>query len=174
MTHWKKLTNPDYLGAYALDEGQELILTISYVREETVTGPDGKKEDCTVIHFAEKVKPMILNVTNAKTITKIYETPYIENWAGKKIQIYVAQVKAFGDLVDALRIRPFIPKEDEYICDSCKKKIEGYGKLTPRDVAQSTLKKYGKQLCAECGAKAKAEAEKAETKTDALSEVIEE
>lgn len=174
MTHWKKLTNPDYLGAYALDEGQELILTISYVREETVTGPDGKKEDCTVIHFAEKVKPMILNVTNAKTISKIYETPYIENWAGKKIQIYVAQVKAFGDLVDALRIRPFIPKEDEYICDSCKKKIEGYGKLTPRDVAQSTLKKYGKQLCAECGAKAKAEAEKAETKTDALSEVIEE
>ena len=174
MTHWKKLTNPDYLGAYALDEGQELILTISYVREETVTGPDGKKEDCTVMHFAEKVKPMILNVTNAKTITKIYNTPYIENWAGKKIQIYVAQVKAFGDLVDALRIRPFIPKEDEYICDSCKKKIEGYGKLTPRDVAQSTLKKYGKQLCAECGAKAKAEAEKAETKTDALSEVIEE
>lgn len=174
MTHWKKLTNPDYLGAYALDEGQELILTISYVREETVTGPDGKKEDCTVIHFAEKVKPMILNVTNAKTISKIYETPYIENWAGKKIQIYVAQVKAFGDLVDALRIRPFIPKEDEYICDSCKKKIEGYGKLTPRDVAQSTLKKYGKQLCAECGAKAKAEAEKAEAKTDALSEVIEE
>ena len=174
MTHWKKLTNPDYLGAYALDEGQELILTISYVREETVTGPDGKKEDCTVIHFAEKVKPMILNVTNAKTITKIYETPYIENWAGKKIQIYVAQVKAFGDLVDALRIRPFIPKEDEYICDSCKKKIEGYGKMTPRDVAQSTLKKYGKQLCAECGAKAKAEAEKAETKADALSEVIEE
>ena len=86
----------------------------------------------------------------------------------------MAQVKAFGDLVDALRIRPFIPKEDEYICDSCKKKIEGYGKLTPRDVAQSTLKKYGKQLCAECGAKAKAEAEKAETKTDALSEVIEE
>ena len=174
MTHWKKLTNPDYLGAYALDEGQELILTISYVREETVTGPDGKKEDCTVMHFAEKVKPMILNVTNAKTISKIYETPYIENWAGKKIQIYVAQVKAFGDLVDALRIRPFIPKEDEYICDSCKKKIEGYGKLTPRDVAQSTLKKYGKQLCAECGAKAKAEAEKAEAKTDALSEVIEE
>lgn len=174
MTHWKKLTNPDYLGAYALDEGQELILTISYVREETVTGPDGKKEDCTVIHFAEKVKPMILNVTNAKTISKIYETPYIENWAGKKIQIYVAQVKAFGDLVDALRIRPFIPKEDEYICDSCKKKIEGYGKLTSRDVAQSTLKKYGKQLCAECGAKAKAEAEKAEAKTDALSEVIEE
>ena len=34
-----------------------------------VTGPDGKKEECTVVHFAEKeIKPLILNTTNAKTI----------------------------------------------------------------------------------------------------------
>ncbi len=170
MTHWKKLTNPDYLGAYALEEGQELILTVDYVREETVTGPDGKKEDCTVIHFKEKVEPMILNATNAKTITKIYKTPYIENWVGKKIQVYVAEVKAFGELVEALRIRPFIPKEEEYICEDCKNKIEGYGKLTARDVAQNTMAKYHKQLCAECGAKAKAEAEAKQNKGDVLNE----
>ena len=174
MTHWKKLTNPNYLGAYALEEGQELILTIGYVKEETVIGPDGKKEDCVVAHFKEKEKPMILNATNLKTITKIYNTPYIENWVGKRIQIYVAQVKAFGELTDALRIRPYIPKEEEYICEDCKKPIVKYGKLTPRDIAEMTMTSYGKQLCSECGAKAKAEKEKKSANADVLSGVIEE
>ena len=72
-THWKKLTNPDYLGAYALENGQDIILTIGYVREEKVTGTDGKKDDCVVCHFSEHgVKPMILNSTNMKTISKIF------------------------------------------------------------------------------------------------------
>ena len=105
-THWKKLSNPNYLGAYALMPDQDMIVTISRAVNEDVVGSNGKKEECLVLHFKEKdVKPMILNVTNAKTIERIYETPYIEDWAGKKIQIYIAQVNAFGETVDALRIR---------------------------------------------------------------------
>ena len=30
-THWKKLTNPDYLGAYALEDGEDMIVTIKNV-----------------------------------------------------------------------------------------------------------------------------------------------
>ena len=52
-THWKKLTNPDYLGAYALTPGQDLIATIKTVKREIVTGPEGKKEECSVCYFAE-------------------------------------------------------------------------------------------------------------------------
>ena len=37
-THWKKLTNPNYLGAYSIENGQDLILTIKYVQEEKVIG----------------------------------------------------------------------------------------------------------------------------------------
>ena len=110
LTHWKKLHNPDYLGAYALAPGEELVVTIKAVVRETVAGEDGKKEECTVVRFADTgVKPMVLNVTNSKTISKLYDTPYIEEWAGKKIQIYATQVKAFGSMVEALRIRPKIP-----------------------------------------------------------------
>lgn len=105
QTHWKKLTNPDYLGAYDFAEGEERIVTIKEVKRETVTGPDGKKEECTVCHFVEDYKPMILNVTNAKTITRLSETPYIENWSGKSFKVVVVKVKAFGDMVDALRIK---------------------------------------------------------------------
>jgi len=154
LTHWKKLTNPDYLGAYALEPGQELILTIKSVSNETVTGTDGKKEVCSVIRFAENVKPMILNATNSKTITKLFKTPYIEKWVGRKIQIYVESVKAFGEVVDALRIRSFLPVEKELICADCDAKIEGFGKSSAEVVAKHTLSKYGRMLCSACASKA--------------------
>lgn len=165
-THWKKLNNPDYLGAYALDPGQELVATINKVVKEMVTGPDGKKEECIVIHFTESgIKPMILNSTNAKTIQKVYKTPYIEDWAGRKIQIFVEMVKAFGEVVDALRIRPFIPKQtapaqnQKYECADCGVEIAPLGKHSAAEMAAYTYQKYGKYLCADC---AKAEAEKLE------------
>ena len=109
LTHWKKLQNPDYLGAYSLQPGEEPVYTIAKVGLEIVTGTDGKKDECTVARFMEKVKPMILNATNCKTIAKMYGTPFIEKWAGLKIQIYAAKIKAFGEEVEALRIRPKVP-----------------------------------------------------------------
>jgi hypothetical protein len=110
-THWKKLTNPNYLGSYALTPGEDLIITIDYVAQEDVYSPQGGDEECTVAHFKENVKPLILNVTNARQIEKIYGTPYIEEWAGKKIQIYIADnIQAFGKTVSGLRIRPKKPQ----------------------------------------------------------------
>lgn len=154
LTHWKKLTNPDYLGAYALEPGQDLIVTIKSVANEVVTGADGKKETCLVMRFADDVKPMILNATNSKTITKLLKTPYIEEWTGRKIQIYTEKVKAFGEVVDALRIRPFLPVEKQLVCANCGKAIEGYGKSSAETIAKHTLSKYGKMLCSECATKA--------------------
>ena len=110
LTHWKQLKNPDYIGAYALQPGEEIILTIKSCGLEQVVGTDGKKQDCLVVHFMEQVKPMILNNTNAKTISKVHQTPYMEQWTGKKIQIYARRVRAFGEDVDALRVRDFVPK----------------------------------------------------------------
>lgn len=170
QTHWKKLTSPDYIGAYALDPGKDLIVTIKSVGVEKVIGTDGKKEECTVAHFMENVKPMILNTTNAKTIEKLYHTPYIEEWAGRKIQLYVARVKAFGDVVDALRIRDFIPRQAtiETKCADCGAEIQPAGKLNAQQVAQYTYQKYGKPLCSDCATKAKA-AEDAQKITDPLA-----
>lgn len=121
LTHWKKLQNPDYLGAYSLQPGEEPIYTIRSVGLEMVSGTDGKKDECTVAHFAEKVKPMILNATNCKTITKMYGTPYIEDWVGKKIQIYSTTIKAFGEEVEALRIRPKPPTLQRPVMDESYK-----------------------------------------------------
>lgn len=119
-THWKKLENPDYLGAYSLESGKDLIVTVESVKRELVTGQGGKKEECTIAHLKGQ-KPFILNRTNMKMIQKIYDTPYIEEWAGKTITLYVAKIKAFGeDNVECLRIRPAAPTKPDFTPKSAK------------------------------------------------------
>lgn len=103
-THWKRLTNPDYIGAYWLPEGQDVTVTIDYIVREIITGTGGKKEECTVAHL-QGVKPFILNATNSKSIAKLYG-PYIEDWAGQRITLYASTAKLAGDTVECLRIRP--------------------------------------------------------------------
>jgi FKBP-type peptidyl-prolyl cis-trans isomerase 2 len=45
-----------------------------------------------------------MNSTNLKTIWKSLDTPFIEDWVGKKIEVTVQKVKAFGEVHDALRV----------------------------------------------------------------------
>lgn len=159
-THWKKLTNPNYLGAYAFEQGEEKTGTIDYVKAEMVMGADGKEEECIVCHFREKtLKPLILNKTNCKTISKLYNTPYIENWAGKKITMQVKQVKAFGDVTDAVRIKNVKPsgKVPEIKCADCGQVIKGMGQYGSDFVANKNKERYGRCLCIECGKKVQAE-----------------
>lgn len=171
-THWKKLTHPDYLGAYALNPGEEKTLTIKSVASELVVGTDGKKEECIVARFTEDEKPMILNKTNMKTIQKIYKTPYIEDWAGKKITIYTEKVKAFGEVVEALRIRERMPKntppEPDVFCEVCGKKIVAPLGMAVSEMVKRTQATYGKNVCMECAIKLKKE------KTDESEENVNE
>ena len=45
----------------------------------------------------ENEKPMILNRTNCKTIAKLHGSPEVEDWVGKKIQIYATTTKVAGE-----------------------------------------------------------------------------
>lgn len=165
LTHWKSTMNPDYLGAWALQPGQETILTITKAVKEMVTGSDGKKEERLVIYYSEKFGPgkMIVNATNAKAISKLVG-PYIEHWPGTKIQVYADRVSAFGSVVDAIRIRPFKPKAKESVpkCAECGSEITpAYGK-SAKAMAEYTSGKYGKPMCAACAEKLAAAAQSEE------------
>ena len=170
MTHWKKLTNPEYLGAYSIEDGRDLVLTIKSVGIEKVVGADGKKEDCVVCHWVENAKPMILNSTNMKMITKLLNTPYIEQWAGHKIQIGVEKVKAFGDVVDALRVRKSLPKDKTILCERCGKPIMAAFNMTAEQFAAYTKKNTGTSVCAAC---AKQISEERRKKAEAAQEAPE-
>jgi hypothetical protein len=88
-THWKKLHNPDYLGAYSLDEST-MVVEIKKVEKRQIPGADGKKDDAVVAELVGQ-KPMILNATNMKTIASLYGN-YIEDWVGKRITLFIANV----------------------------------------------------------------------------------
>ena len=104
LTHWKKLTNPNYIGAHDLQPNQEAKITILAVSKEMVKGADGKAEELIVAQI-KGAKPLILNKTNCKIIAKVLDTPYTENWANKQIIIYSAKVSAFGEMVEAIRVK---------------------------------------------------------------------
>ena len=85
-THWRKYLNTDYLGGFDLDDGKggfkEITATIKKAINEIVKEPaTGKNKEVLTIHFEENVKPMILNVSNSKTLQKLSGSKYIENWA---------------------------------------------------------------------------------------------
>ena len=168
-THWKQLQNNDWIGAYALQDGQDLTLTIDKAMQEQVTGNNGKREMCLTVHWLERdYKPMIVNRTNAKTITKVTGSPYIEDWHGKAITLYVDTTRLGGDIVECLRVRPYAPRQTtatraaaepsatELVCEKCGAAITAaYGK-SAEEVAEQTKAKYGKRLCAKCAKEANA------------------
>lgn len=110
-THYKKLRNPNYIGSYELMTGDNPIelnvKILSAVKEQVQNGD--KKEEAMVVYL-ENQKPMIVNSTNAKSITAALGSPYIEDWSGKFITLYVAKIRAFGENVDALRVKKEAPK----------------------------------------------------------------
>ena len=159
-THWKKLTNPNYLGSWDFTRGEERVLTIRGIVVEEVIDMEksgSEKKSCTVAHFNEDCKPMILNITNCKTIERLYNTPYIERWVGFRITVRVERVKAFGKLADALRIKGEKPATTppSLLCNDCGGTIQGVEGYRAEQVAATNQKRFGVQLCAECSKKRK-------------------
>lgn len=163
QVHWKLLTNPNYLGGCHFSDGKDKIVTIEKTAYEKVVGDKGRTEEKMVMHFKEDVKPLILNKTNPKIISELFRSPMLSDWDNKKIQLYFDPTVKFGkDVVGGVRVRKFLPKIEstDLICSDCGAKILPANNLTAERVAGVTQKKYGRILCAECGVKAKAEAEK--------------
>ena len=150
--------NPNYLGSWDLYDvsGNEVTVTIKDIRDEQVIN-NGQKEICTVCYFSENVKPMILNVTNKKTLSKLHHTKKISQLKGKRITIGYEKIKAFGKISDALRIKNVIPaqtqpNEPEILCEMCGKPICAAKGMTVAEMADYTKSRYGKALCKICAA----------------------
>lgn len=162
LTHWKKEAGKDYLGSWSLIIGadkndkpiyKEVIATITDIQKKAIPDMEGIKKgknDATkeemLVYFAELDKPMVVHAkTNFKGLESACGTPFIEKWIGKQVCVYVEKnVKAFGQITDALRIKP-VPKR---LCDVC-------GCIIDEKTYQGSMQKYGKSLCSvECKEKA--------------------
>ena len=163
LTHWKKQKNPDYIGEWAFQPGEEKVVTIAYAQQETIVGVEGKKEPGLVVHFVENEKPLICNSTNGKMISKHAGSPYIEQWKGTRLTLHLERVKAFGDVTMAVRVKKEKPApvktEPIPVCEDCKKPIPAVGNINPHSVAAQTKAKFGVCICFDCGKKRTAAAQ---------------
>ena len=115
-THFRKAFDSPYLSSADIVEPTNL--TIKHVRLE----PDKTKKTRDLFNTAyfaeqeirpgEKLKPMILNSTNSKVMKQLAGSPFIEDWSGVAITVYVDPAVRFGkETVEGLRISPVPPKK---------------------------------------------------------------
>ena len=145
--------NPNFLGSWDLEElpRREVTLTIGKIVDEKVV-TNGQTELCTICYWVEQGwKPMILNITNKKTVCKLYKTTDTEKLVGKSVVIGVEQVKAFGDVHDALRIRKRIPKAAEPVkCEDCGNIIQSCNGMSAEAIVARTKQRCSCQNTAWC------------------------
>ena len=158
---FRKYMDKNFLGSWDVTKGSDLILTIDHVEVNDVKNERGTERKLT-LHFRERgYKPMILNTTNAKAISKAYDSTRVEDWENKKVSIYTEKVTAFGGTTDALRIRDYPPKQEEYFCECCgelitEQVIDGK-RRSAKAIANNAITRFNEALCWECYCKKKAE-----------------
>ena len=91
-----------YIRAEELEE--DTTVTIKSVQLETLESKDGQQQKKPVCSFEELEKSLVLNKTNFALIAKQHGEDS-EDWIGKKIVLTVLDVEAFGEMVQAVRIK---------------------------------------------------------------------
>lgn len=82
--------------------GKSVTLTIQSVEMEEI-GQGREKENKLVIQFAKTDKKLVCNVTNARTIEKLYGDD-TDSWVGQRITIAPREVEFQGEMRWAIRV----------------------------------------------------------------------
>lgn len=156
MTSWKALAKPDglYLGEADFKSLDEIkTVTIASHNIEDVQNESGKRKK-GVLRFKGGVKPLVLNVTNSKTIAKLYGRD-ADGWIGKQISLYFDPDVRFGkEKVGGVRVKPTVVADKVITCTKCGQPIAPVGNMSAEQTAAYTAKKYGQALCGGCATQA--------------------
>lgn len=115
-THYRRAFNSPYLSSSDIVAPTNLTIShVTYAKDETKK----TKDQFNTAHFVEKeirkgekLKSMILNATNCKTLKGFANSPYIEDWKNIPVTIYVdpnCRNPKGGGKVDGLKISPVPP-----------------------------------------------------------------
>lgn len=91
-----------YLKSGDLPEEGNQTAVIENVKVEEI---GANKEEKPVVHFSNLDKGMVLNKTNWKTIARALGSEDTDDWIGKTISLYRAEVEFQGEMVEAIRVR---------------------------------------------------------------------
>lgn len=186
----------EYLGAEDIEPGTEPVLTIKALYNGMITLARGKErhdvmafEEESIPGSINQVRPLVVNSTNRKTLRKLFKGVSADSLVGKKIQLFLqpgVRDPSTGDKVDGIRIRDKVPSTSKAHsapkCAECGKEIVGVSGFSAEQIVAASKQKYGRQLCVDCGQKAKAaleakqkaEEQKVEEQDDLAAQLMEE
>ena len=137
------------------DVAHEPVVTIGHIEKERMKNHDDEEEIKPVLFFAELEKGMVLNRTNSDTISSMYGN-VIEEWAGKRIQLFAPEVESFGKRAPAIRVKGQKPPADMKILlqhyqalyeRGVKAKMDGITDYAvPANISEEELVDLGKKL----------------------------
>lgn len=124
-THYRKAFDSPYLSS--ADIVEPTVLTVARVALE-IDKTKKTKDLFNTAHFVEpeirtgeKLKPMILNATNSKTMKLLTGSAFIEDWSGVSITVYVDNNVRFGkEIMDGLRINTKAPQRKRLVPEMVK------------------------------------------------------
>ena len=114
--HYRNVFKSDHLGSADLEDlieqGSNLIFTISHAKQELGAKVAGKKMDANVVYFKENIKPMVVNATNGKIIKSFTGSSFVEDWNNVVVELYIDEnVRSVsGGTTQGVRIRPIQPQ----------------------------------------------------------------
>lgn len=91
-----------YLKAEDID-GEDAVVTVHSVQMEDM-GQGEDTESRPVVYFEELDKGLVLNRTNANTVSGLHG-PETDSWTGKKITLYATEVDYKGKVTLGIRVR---------------------------------------------------------------------
>jgi len=94
--HWETLFDKKYLRWFHL-QGKECLVEVEKVeRDVEMTMRGGIKKKAGVVHFKGKDKPLVLNVTNGKSIAALHGNKPSQ-WPGKKLVLYPTTTQMYSN-----------------------------------------------------------------------------
>lgn len=172
-THYRKAFDSPYLSSADIVEAT--VLTVRQVKLE----PDKTKKTKELFNTAyfvekeirqgEKLKPMILNATNSKTMKSLTGSAFIDDWNNVSVTVYVDHNVKFGkEVMEGLRISPMAPARRTLTPDMAAKWEQAKGaykrdgNLTAVLSRVEMSKEHQLQLIEECDGTQPAETEEQE------------
>jgi hypothetical protein len=137
-THYRKAFDSPYLSSADIVEPTTLtIVRVTLEKDKTKKTQDAFNTAYFTeaeLRPGEKLKPMILNATNSKTLRYLADSPYIDDWRDVKVTIYVDNNIRFGrETVEGLRISPVAPTAKPELTPNMGKRWESAVQAYRRD-----------------------------------------
>lgn len=143
-SHWRKVMKTRFLSGDELQEKGQVVTIESYDGTEFFSPKSKAQEEHVVLKFKEIGKPMILTNKKAKAISKVLDTPLMDEWIGGKVTIFPKSEKHFGEWFPVINIKAATEPKKQPLNSDSKNWKQACDALKEGKTTISAIKKHYK------------------------------